>query len=96
MDSDPDPLVGGMDPRIRILIHTKMLWIRNTSRNTGLLSRVADPERIHSYQIQVLKLLLSYFTKEKYRYCGIRVHSIPVFKNTGVLLIDGSLFATLF
>jgi hypothetical protein len=26
---DPDPLVRGMDPRIRI--HTKMSWIRNTS-----------------------------------------------------------------
>jgi hypothetical protein len=29
-----DPLVRGMDPRIRIRIHSKMLWIRNTaSRN---------------------------------------------------------------
>jgi hypothetical protein len=28
---DPDPLVRGMDPRIRI--HTKMSWIRNTGRN---------------------------------------------------------------
>jgi hypothetical protein len=29
---DPDPLVRGMDPRIRIQIriHTKMSWIRNT------------------------------------------------------------------
>jgi hypothetical protein len=27
-DPDPDPLVRGMDPRIRI--HTKMSWIRNT------------------------------------------------------------------
>jgi hypothetical protein len=26
---DPDPYVGGMDPRIRI--HTKMSWIRNTA-----------------------------------------------------------------
>jgi hypothetical protein len=25
---DPDPLVRGMDPRIRI--HTKMSWIRNS------------------------------------------------------------------
>ena len=32
---DPDPLVRGMDPRIqiRIRIHTKMSWIRNTSDN---------------------------------------------------------------
>ncbi len=29
-DPDPDPLVRGMDPRIRI--HTKMSWIRNTGR----------------------------------------------------------------
>jgi hypothetical protein len=27
---DPDPLVRGMDPRIRIRIHTKISWIRNT------------------------------------------------------------------
>ncbi len=27
-----DPLVRGMDPRIRIRIHTKMLWIRNTAK----------------------------------------------------------------
>jgi hypothetical protein len=29
-DAVPDPLVRGMDPRIRIRIHTKMSWIRNT------------------------------------------------------------------
>ncbi len=29
-DPDLDPLVRGMDPRIRIRIHTKMSWIRNT------------------------------------------------------------------
>jgi hypothetical protein len=28
-DPNPDPLVRGMDPRIRI--HTKMSWIRNTA-----------------------------------------------------------------
>jgi hypothetical protein len=28
-DPDPDPLVRGMDPRIRI--HTKISWIRNTA-----------------------------------------------------------------
>ncbi len=32
MDPDPAPLVRGMDPRIRIQIHTKMAWIRNTGR----------------------------------------------------------------
>jgi hypothetical protein len=30
---DPDPLVRGMDPRIRIRIHPKMSWIRNTAFN---------------------------------------------------------------
>jgi hypothetical protein len=29
-DLDPDPLVRSMDPRIRIRIHPKMSWIRNT------------------------------------------------------------------
>jgi hypothetical protein len=29
---NPDPLVRGMDPRILIRIHTKMSWIRYTSR----------------------------------------------------------------
>jgi hypothetical protein len=29
-DQDPDPVVRGMDPLIRIQIHTKMSWIRNT------------------------------------------------------------------
>jgi hypothetical protein len=28
---DPDPLVKGLDPPIRIRIHTKMSWIRNTA-----------------------------------------------------------------
>ncbi len=34
-DPDPnlDPSVRGMDPRIRILIHPKMSWIRNTGLN---------------------------------------------------------------
>jgi len=34
---DPDPLVRGMDPRIRIRIHTKMSWIRNTDCNNNFL-----------------------------------------------------------
>jgi hypothetical protein len=29
--ADPDPLVRGMDARIRIRIHTKMSWIRSRS-----------------------------------------------------------------
>ncbi len=43
-DPDPDPLVGGMDPRIRI--HTKMSWIRNTAYITCikyLLNRGLSP-----------------------------------------------------
>ena len=35
-DPDPDPLVRGMDPRIRI--HPKMSWIRNTGRNRNFLT----------------------------------------------------------
>ncbi len=35
---DPDPLVRGMDPRIRIRIHTKMSWIRNTGKNKAIFS----------------------------------------------------------
>jgi hypothetical protein len=31
-DPNPDPLVRGMDPRIRI--HPKMSWIRNTAPNS--------------------------------------------------------------
>jgi hypothetical protein len=34
---DPDPLVSGMDPRIRIRVHTKMSWIRNTGKNVLIL-----------------------------------------------------------
>jgi hypothetical protein len=30
-DPDPDPLGRGMDPRIRIRIHPKISWIRNTA-----------------------------------------------------------------
>ncbi len=44
---DPDPvlLVRGMDPRIRIRIHPKMTWIRNT----GIVGRQrfgSDPDQI--------------------------------------------------
>jgi hypothetical protein len=41
-DPDPDPLVRSMDPRIRIRIHPKMSWIRNTGfRSAGSGSRRA-------------------------------------------------------
>ncbi len=35
-DPDPDPLVRGMDPGIRIWIHTKISWIRNTDSNYNI------------------------------------------------------------
>jgi hypothetical protein len=34
---NPDLLVRGMDPRIRIRIHTTMSWIRNSGYNTERL-----------------------------------------------------------
>jgi hypothetical protein len=34
---DPDSLVRGIDPLIRIRIHTKMPWIRNTAQHRPLL-----------------------------------------------------------
>ncbi len=34
LDPNPDPLVRGMDLRIRIQIHTKMSLIRNTAYST--------------------------------------------------------------
>jgi hypothetical protein len=39
---DPDPFVRGMDPRIRIRIHTKMSWIRNTAYNCRLCIAVLN------------------------------------------------------
>jgi hypothetical protein len=46
---DPDPLVRGMYPRIRI--HTKMSWIRNTAANSDkdpdpLWSGSLDPDPV--------------------------------------------------
>jgi hypothetical protein len=38
-DPEPDPLVRGMDPRIRIRIHPKISWIRNTGFNLSLHDR---------------------------------------------------------
>jgi hypothetical protein len=42
---DPDPLVRGMDPRIRIRIHPKMSWIRNTAYNAPIYLRTECSER---------------------------------------------------
>ncbi len=46
---DPDPLVIGVDPRIRI--HTKMSWIRNTE-DKPILSDHAD--QLNPYQTRQL------------------------------------------
>jgi hypothetical protein len=34
--TNPDPLVKGMDPRIRIRIRTKISWIRSVSTLAGM------------------------------------------------------------
>jgi hypothetical protein len=39
---DPDPSVRSMDPRIRIRIHPKMSWIRNTALQCLSLKRVVQ------------------------------------------------------
>jgi hypothetical protein len=39
---DPNPLVRGMDPRIRIRIHPKMSWIRNTDYSTHELMKICS------------------------------------------------------
>ncbi len=50
--ADPDPLVRGMDPRIRNRIHTKMSWIRNTAgswirnRKFWLRDNIPDPQHL--------------------------------------------------
>ena len=41
-DPDPDPLVRGMDPRVRIRIHTKMSWIRNTASQNKIPSKIKE------------------------------------------------------
>jgi hypothetical protein len=37
-NSDPGPFVRGMDQRIRIRIHSKMSWIRNTDMEVDFQS----------------------------------------------------------
>ncbi len=52
---DPDPLVRGMDPRIRI--HTKMSWIRKIVKNSRwvlsywLIRRGADLPSPHTVKV---------------------------------------------
>jgi hypothetical protein len=43
--ADPDSLVSGMDSRIRIWIHTKMSWIRNTARSKNEIDCMSILER---------------------------------------------------
>ncbi len=45
-DPDPDPLVRGMDPRIRI--HPKMSWIRNTGK-MWMKKMLNEENQIHSF-----------------------------------------------
>ena len=58
---DPNPFVRSMDPRIRIRIHPKMSWIRNTGFLYPLLTRS------HLWTAQILKhasqLCLTYSKK---------------------------------
>jgi hypothetical protein len=55
---NPDPLVRGTDPRISIRIHTKMSWIRNTTRdiiplNTDLGDGLLAAELLHQLEGQL-------------------------------------------
>jgi hypothetical protein len=55
-DPHPDPLVRGMDPRIqiRIRIHTKMSWIRNTAKifsGVGIALFVRVQGGVHSVSL---------------------------------------------
>ncbi len=58
--SDPGPFVRGMDPRIRIRIHTKMSWIRNTGWKGKIYFDTAAPPtlqpvlRIRAILVQIL------------------------------------------
>ncbi len=60
LDPDPDPLVTGMDPRIRIRIHTKMSWIRNT----GNLFRVLFSTGSYIHRDFSTEVHYYYFTEE--------------------------------
>jgi len=41
LNLNPDPLIRGTDPRIRIQIHIKMAWIRNKLGNGHILRKTA-------------------------------------------------------
>jgi hypothetical protein len=65
-DPNPDPLVRGMDPRIRIRIHPKILWIRNTAVIYKLLQKeykktMPVNEKIPYYLANSTSTLLSIF-----------------------------------
>jgi hypothetical protein len=64
-DPDPDSFVRGMDPRIRIRIHPKMSWIRNTAMNTflskfSLESVISDTVAHHFYIAHFMMLDTEY------------------------------------
>jgi hypothetical protein len=54
---DPDPLVRGMDPRIRIRIHPKISWIRNTGWKAEFCM-VAG--RTYNVPTNICKILISH------------------------------------
>ncbi len=63
---DPDPLVRGMDPRIRIRIHRKMSWIRNTGKNNAnffvcTLSHCMEQNLFCEIGSSLIKLCLMFF-----------------------------------
>ncbi len=56
-DPEFDPLVRGMD--LRIQIHTKMSWIRNTGINGALCYRILCEELMRAGHTEHLLSLLS-------------------------------------
>jgi hypothetical protein len=49
---DPDPLVRGMDPRIRFRIHPRMSWIRNTAEH-ALQANIEPALKIFVYMLSM-------------------------------------------
>ncbi len=70
-DPNPDPLVWGMDPRIRIRnrIHTKMSWIRNTvwNKSKEFLSIVSPQKRNDTMHNKLKKRCFYRKAKELFR-----------------------------
>jgi hypothetical protein len=69
---DPDPLVRGMEPRIRIRIHPKMSWIRNTGSNndgyaSGLLETLRTTKARTRQATEPLNLVQNYGEKKQFQ-----------------------------